>query len=528
MIPGAAIFVGAPLAAALLVYLARAWRLAAVPLTMLAVLGLIGTLVVLPYQPTGRFLGIGLDPAGPIVVLGRSLTLEADDRAALLFLYLASFFLIGAGLAVRVPRLFAPAALASLGMLAAALFVQPFVFATAFLEAAAILAVLMLTDARPDEAAPGAARPTPRGALRFLVFVTFSLPFILLTGWLLELSAGSPEDVSLLVRATQLLTAGFAVLLAVVPFHSWIPSVAQEASPPAAAFVFTVVQAAIVFLMLENLNQFDWLRSNQDVYALMRLAGVVMVGLGGAFAFAQRSFGRLMGYAVVADYGAMLLAIGHGSADGLRVGLVLIGLRGVALAVWGIGMAAMRAARPGATDDDFEHMRGLAREKPLAVAAVVLGGLSLVGFPLTAGFTGRWALWRLLSADYQTASFIVLLAAVAVSLGYARGLALLVQRGQPAAEAVVATSRAVESERLKIPRSPSRAAPELEPVEAEGQELEAELAESEGFETSRVGVLLGIGLNGVGLTVVLALGMFPQWLLPALAKAAEAFIARAG
>jgi formate hydrogenlyase subunit 3/multisubunit Na+/H+ antiporter MnhD subunit len=508
MIPGAAIFVGVPLLAAALVYVVREWRLAAVPLAMISVLGLAVFLVVLPYQPTGRFMGFGLDPAGPIVVLGRSLTLEADDRLALLFLYLASFFMIGSGLGVRVPKLFAPAALATLGMLAAALFVQPFVFATAFLEAAAILAVLMLTDAQ-------AARPTPRGALRFLVFVTFSLPFILLTGWLLELFAGSPEDLSLLSRATLLLTAGFAVLLAVVPFHSWIPSVAQEGSPPAAAFVFAVVQAAIVFFMLENLNQFDWLRSNPDVYALMRLAGVAMVGLGGAFAFAQRTFGRLMGYAVVADFGATLLAIGHGSTEGLRVGLVLIGLRVIALAVWGLGLAGLRAARPGA-DDDFERMRGLAREQPVAAATVVLGGLSLVGFPLTAGFAGRWALWRLLASDYQSAAFILLLATVAVSLGYARGLALLVRHPLPADEGIVVLPEAaVDAE----PAGEEQAEePDAEPMEAE----------AEGFETTRFGILLSIGLSGVGLTAILALGVFPQWLLPALAKAAEAFITRAG
>ena len=503
MIPGAAVFVAAPLAAAAMAYLVRAWRYVAVPLAMLAAAALALVLVVLPYEPTGRFLGLGLDPGGPIVVLGRSLTLEPDDRSALLFLYLASFFLFGGGLAVPVPRLFAPAALAALGMLAAALFVEPFVFATAFLEAAAILAVLMLTD-------PGAARPAPPGALRFLVFVTFSLPFILLTGWVLEQYAISPEDLGLLTQATALLAAGFAFLLAAVPFHSWIPSVAQDASPPAAAFLFTVIQAAVVFFMLEFLGRFDWLGTNPQVYALMRLAGVVMVGLGGAFSFSQRSFGRLMGYAVVADYGVALLAIGHGSADGLRVGIVLIALRGIALAVWGVGMGALRAARPGAGDDDFEHMRSLGRERPLAAAAVVIGGLSLVGFPFTAGFPGRWALWRLLSTDYPEASFIVLLAAVSVGLAYARALGLLIAR--PAPEAALGVA----------------ARPEALTRGGETAELEAVASPPAAAEAGALSIRLTIALIGVGLTVILALGVYPQWLLPAMARAAEAFIRSAG
>jgi NADH:ubiquinone oxidoreductase subunit 2 (subunit N) len=340
--------------------------------------------------------------------------------------------------------------------------------------------------------------------------VTFSLPFILLTGWVLEQYAVSPEDLSLLAQATALLAAGFAFLLAVVPFHSWIPSVAQDASPPAAAFVFTVIQAAVVFFMLEFLGQFDWLGANPQIYALMRLAGVVMVGLGGVFAFSQRSFGRLMGYAVLADYGAVLLAIGHGSADGLRTGIVLIALRGIALAVWGVGMGALRAARPGAGDDDFEHMRGLGRERPLAAAAVVIGGLSLVGFPFTAGFPGRWALWRLLSADYSQASLIILLTTVSVGLAYARGLALLIARPGPEA------------------KTSALAVPEMPALESEPEEREAALTAPGEVAPGALSARLVIALIGVGLTVILALGIYPQWLLPAMARAAEAFIRSAG
>jgi formate hydrogenlyase subunit 3/multisubunit Na+/H+ antiporter MnhD subunit len=502
VIPGAAIFVGWPLAAAALVYPVRRWSFVAVPLAMFAVGLLAGLLAWLPDQPTARFLGLGIDPGGPVVALGRSLTLETDDRSALLFIYLASLFLLGAGLAVPMPRLFAPSALVVLAMLAAALFVQPFVFATAFLEAAAILAVLLLTDT-------GAGRPAPRGALRFLVFVTFSLPFILLTGWLLELYAGSPDDISLLGRATLLLAAGFAILLSAVPFHSWIPAVAEQAPPPAAAFVFTVVQAAIVFFMLEFLNQFDWLAGNEQVFALMRLAGVIMLGVGSVFALAQRSFGRLMGYAVVADYGAALLAIGHGSADGLRIGIILIGLRVLALGVWSLGMGLLRDR---AHDDSFEQARGLGRRAPLAAAAVIAGGLSLVGFPLTAGFPGRWALWRLMAADYPAAAYIVLIATVCVGVAYARALAAMVARAEPA-----------------LPEAPeSGDAAQAAPLEATPEAPDSLPPSDDQTPPWPVPARFSVVMLGLGVAAVIGLGIFPQWVLPALARVADAFAQYAG
>ncbi|MBI3362669.1 MAG: hypothetical protein HY023_16330 [Chloroflexi bacterium] len=492
MIPGAAIFAAAPLAAAGLVYFVRGWKSAAVIVAMLAVGALALFLLWLPLGPTSRVLGLGIDPAGAIGALGRTLRLETDDRPALMFMYLASFFLFGGGLAVPTPRAFLPAALCALSALSAALFVTPFVFATAFLEAAAILAVLMLSD---DES----PRATQRGALRFLIFVTFSVPFILLTGWLLELYSGSPDELTLLSRATGLLAAGFVILLAVVPFHSWIPAVAQDASPFAAAFMFTVVQASITFFMLGFLNQYSWLGTNPQVYAWLRLAGLVMVIMGGAFAFAQRSFGRLMGYAVIADYGATLLAIGLDSADGLRVGIVLIALRGIALAVWGIGMGALRPAAGGG--DDFGQMRGLGWKQPLAAAAVFVGGLSLVGFPLTAGFVGRWALWRLLAPAYPEAAIIVLLSAVSVGLAYARGLASLMAKGD---------------QRLGVRVQPG----------------DQRSGEAEGIAPERRTYLgaspLSLIYFVVGLAVIAVIGLYPQWLLPAVAKAAEAFANLAG
>jgi formate hydrogenlyase subunit 3/multisubunit Na+/H+ antiporter MnhD subunit len=210
-----------------------------------------------------------------------------------------------------------------------------------------------------------------------------------------------------------------------------------------------------------------------------------------------------------------LLAIGHGSPDGLRIAIVLLGLRGVALAVWGLGLGLLRSLRP-ARSDAFDHMRGLGRKAPLAAAAMVLGGLSLVGFPLTAGFPGRWALWRLIASDYPAASWIVFFSAVSVALTYARGLAALIS--QPGPEEV---AEDLEAERLAASVEDEGGEPDQEGVD---EPLEA----SPPLGRRPAPAWLSIGLLGIGLTVLLALGLYPQWLLPAMAKAAEAFIRSSG
>lgn len=467
------IFLAAPLVMALVTYLLRQWVWAQSVLAALTAAALALLAVQVPLNTEAVFLNRDVTFDASWVVLGRSFTFTETERPALAFLYLTSFLFFGVAGATQTPRSFLPVGLVTLSLMAATIFVQPFLFAALFLEMIAACAVLILAD---DE------HRSTRGAMRLLVFVTLAVPFILLAGWQLEGLETSPEDTSLLVRAAVMLNIGLVILLAVVPFHSWIPNVAEDSAPIASAFVFTVVQAAVLFFMLKFFTQFDWFRNNPAEFAALRLAGAAMVLGGGALAFAQRRFGRLMGYAVMVDLGTTLLAVSVAGAGGLRVALFIVALRGVGLAVWGLGLGWIRTGARRPNSDDFDDVRGLAWQMPFATAALIFGGLSLAAVPLTAGFAGRWALFRLLAVDDFGITILLLLAGVSVTLSYARGIAALFYR-EPAVE------NGIAAEDSAGPR--------------EGQ-------------TALVFLALGV-------VVILALGVFPQWLLPAVVQAAEAF-----
>ena len=452
-----------PFLAALLVYVLQRWRwaqaiIAAVVCALLALLAL-----QIPLDQVAVFAGRDITFQGTWSVLGRAFTFAPENRPALAFIYIASmFFFAGAG-AAKVPSAFLPAGLLSVSLLTATLFVQPFLFAALFLEMLAAVSVLMLSD---DD------HPFTRGSLRLLVFVTLGVPFILLAGWQIEGATSSPDDLTFLTRATVLLDIGLLILLAILPFHSWIPTVAEESSPYAAAFVFTVVQMAVMFFMLNFFNQYAWLRSPTQ-FAALRFAGVAMVIGGGAFAFAQRRFGRLMGYAVMVDIGAAMLAVGLGTADGLRAALAIIAMRGIGLSVWGMGLGWLRASAKDSTD--FDDLVGKAWQFPFASIAVVIGGLSLAGLPLTAGFVGRWALYRQLAVSDYGFAIALLAASGSVMLAYARGAASLFKR--------TSTDKAFS------------------------------------IQDDQVAVVF----LAIGVAVILFVGLFPQMVLPAVTQAAGAF-----
>ncbi len=409
--------------------------------------------------PLGEPLNLlGLHPVigRTLTVLGRNFSFELDQRPALMFMYLAGAFLFAGALPARPSRLYLPAGLASMGLLAAALFVEPFLFAAVFVALVAALTAVTLVDEEHRDT---------RGPLRYLAYLTLGMPFVLIGGWLPGTGAAPPE--AEIQRQLMIwLGAGFAVWLAVVPFHSWVPTLADQAPPFSVAFVLVIVQGAILFFLLRFLNDFLWLWQSAAFLSALRAAGVGLAAWGGLLALAQRRLGRLMGYAVLVDLGAALAAISTGSGAGISAAMALVALRGLALGVWGLGLTVLRRA---AGDDDLDRLRGLGRTLPLAAAATLASGLSLVGFPLTAGFPARWALLRLLAPDHFTPALVILLATIAVSLVHARFLRALLSL---------------------TPAGPPATLP---------------------------GWLERAYLAG-GVALILLLGLFPQWVLPAVTR----------
>ena len=330
--------------------------------------------------------------AGSFTVLGRSFVLETADGPLLAILYgLAAMWFYGAE-TLKVARRMVPAGLAILALLVAATAVTPFLFAAVFIEIAVLLTVPMLL---PPTQKPG------RGLLRYVIFQTLAVPFILFAGWLLAGVETSPGDVDLTVQATAMLALGFAFLLSIFPLYSWVPMLMEEASPYAMGFLLWVLPQTTALFAMGFLNNYPFLRLSEDLLTALRAAGLLMVVSAGIWSAFQRHLGRLMGYAAIAETGFLLLALGLGTADGIQLVFLQIIPRGLGLALWAMSLSILQSR---ADPPRFANIRGLAHSFPIATMGVVLANLSAAGFPLLAGFPVRIALLESLAKQSLVAT----------------------------------------------------------------------------------------------------------------------------
>jgi formate hydrogenlyase subunit 3/multisubunit Na+/H+ antiporter MnhD subunit len=319
-------------------------------------------------------MGLGIRLEAGWTFLGRSLVLRPDNRALVGFVFFSGAVLLVAGWAAEAPRRLASVGLLMLLALAAAMMVQPFVFSPTLITAAALLGCLVVV--RPDGRA-GRASP------RLMVSYTLGMMAILIAGWLIEIGGPTVSPASPARAASILLALGLGILVITPPFHSWLTACSDEAHPLAFVFVASLLQTAGLFLLVNSLASYAWMRTDPLVYAFLRGMGILMVGLGGLWCLVERRAPRLVAYALLVDFGISLLALSMATPSGMRIALGMAGARSLSVAVWAAGVANLFAPAADAPG-------GNRSIRVIPAAAALIGAFSLAGFPLTAGFPGRW------------------------------------------------------------------------------------------------------------------------------------------
>jgi NADH-quinone oxidoreductase subunit N len=259
------------------------------------------------------------------------------------------------------------------------------------------------------------------------------------------LRKGTTRDLPAIAHvAVIMVVSGIGFRITAAPFHFYAPDVYQGSPTVAAALLafvpkvagFAAILRVLGFVTAPGIGPtsgyggFIGMDLSTQVPVVLWFLAVVTMFLGNVLALWQDNLKRLLAYSSVAHAGYMLVALAVApyhrgnqqmtQPDAIEALLFYL----VAYGVMTVGAFAVLAyldspERPVETVDD---LAGLSRSHPLVALAMTVFLFSLIGIPLTAGFTGKFLVifgaMAVPSADHVTqARVLALLAMVNAAIG---------------------------------------------------------------------------------------------------------------
>jgi NADH-quinone oxidoreductase subunit N len=212
-----------------------------------------------------------------------------------------------------------------------------------------------------------------------------------------------------------LLLIGMGFKISAVPFHMWAPDVYDGSPTPVSGFMATGVKAAafaaLVRVLMEAFPASIGLW--QPVVAALAIASMAV---GNLVALAQRPLKRMLAYSSIAHAGYMLVAVWTGTPAG--AGAVLLYLLAYGLTTLASFGFLTALGRGGERDVTYDDIAGLAADRPAIAFGLSVCMLSLLGFPGTVGFIGKWYIVTAVVAEGQLILPVILVLTSVLSAGY--------------------------------------------------------------------------------------------------------------
>ena len=268
-------------------------------------------------------------------------------------------------------------------------------------------------------------------AIRYLIFSCLGSGLVLLgisilysvTGHLLMESLGAEiahmveQDlyVGPLTASALLMTLGLSIKSAQFPFHAWLPDAHSSATTASSAILSGLVLKGYIVLLLKLIVRVfgNMLIVEMYLHELLFFLGLAGMLFTSVAAMRQEDVKRMVAYSSSAQISYIFLALGFGTEAGAAAACFQILAHAFTKPMIFVGAGAMIRSSNGG--HYWSDLRGAARRDPVAGIGFTVGGLSLCGIPLLAGFSAKYAVAvASLAVQWQTMPALFGLAASSV------------------------------------------------------------------------------------------------------------------
>ena len=232
----------------------------------------------------------------------------------------------------------------------------------------------------------------------FAIYVTFkSLDFSTVFGLAYEMKDATMEIIGIEVHSLTLigllLFVGAVGKSAQLGLHTWLPDAMEGPTPVSALIHAATMVTAGVFLLIRSSPLLE--------YAPGALVVVVIVGALTAFFAAtvglvQNDIKKVIAYSTCSQLGYMVFACGISNYS-----TSLFHLMNHAFFKALLFLSAGAVIHAMADEQDMRKLGGLLRQIPFTYSMMLIGSLSLMGFPFMTGYYSKDAILELADANYS-------------------------------------------------------------------------------------------------------------------------------
>jgi len=250
----------------------------------------------------------------------------------------------------------------------------------------------------------GTDRRALTASYQYLVMGTIGATFIIIGVGLMYMMTGTLNMYDLAERLpavyeskTVLSAFGFFIVgvclkLALFPLHLWLPNAYAYAPSITTAFLAATSTKVAVYVLIRyifsifGIEFVDMSLPLGDIFLFLGLTGIFVASVAAIY---QLNIKRLFAYSSVAQIGYIILGLAIETELGLTATLLHLFNHALMKAAIFLAIGAV-VYRIGSAQ--LSHYAGLGKKMPWTMAAIVAGGLSLIGVPLTVGFVSKWYL----------------------------------------------------------------------------------------------------------------------------------------